>query len=368
MSGDAKAGSTPAGGGQAEGATGNGGPLEVVELDDAIVAALVPERDPRGHKGTYGRILIVAGSLDYLGAALLVSNAAGRAGAGLIRLAVPASLQPLVAGRFLEATTVALPEESPGIVDPEAAAARLDDVEHDALVVGPGLRAGAPTIELVMRLLGSPGGTSADRAGAGGHEARAPAPALVDAEALNSLAKTGRWWERVRRPCVLTPHVGEFGRLRGDAAAAAGGHDAGRDLVADDDARAAAALDAARGWGQVVVLKGAKSVIAAPDGSVARAPFENPALASGGTGDVLSGTIGALLAQGLAPFDAARVGVYLHGVAGESVRERIGDAGLLASDLPDEIARARRHLARYRERRRGGRRVGFVLARPEEDP
>ena len=94
------------------------------------------------------------------------------------------------------------------------------------------------------------------------------------------------------------------------------------------------------------MLKGAKTVIAAPDGAVAVAPFENPAMATGGTGDVLAGTIGALLAQGLAPFDAARLGVYLHGLAGDAVRERIGDAGLLASDLPDGLALARKRLAR----------------------
>jgi ADP-dependent NAD(P)H-hydrate dehydratase / NAD(P)H-hydrate epimerase len=108
-------------------------------------------------------------------------------------------------------------------------------------------------------------------------------------------------------------------------------------------------------------LKGARTVIAEPDGQVAVAPFENPALATGGTGDVLSGVLGALLAQGLVPFDAARMGVYLHGLAGETVRERLGDAGLLASDLPDPIALARRRLAGIAERRKGGKRVGFGL-------
>ena len=115
-------------------------------------------------------------------------------------------------------------------------------------------------------------------------------------------------------------------------------------------------------WGQVVVLKGAKTVIAAPDGSVAIAPFENPALASGGTGDVLSGTIGSLLAQGLEPFAAARLGVYLHGLAGDAVRERFGDAGLLASDLPEAIAIARKRLAADRRAKATGGRLGFGRA------
>jgi hydroxyethylthiazole kinase-like sugar kinase family protein len=131
------------------------------------------------------------------------------------------------------------------------------------------------------------------------------------------------------------------------------------DLVADDTARVKAARDAAATWGQVVVLKGAATVIAAPDGSVAIAPFENPALATGGTGDVLAGAIGSLLAQGLAPFAAARLGVYLHGLAGDGARERFGDAGLLASDLPEGIALARKRLAAAAERRRARGRLGF---------
>ena len=107
------------------------------------------------------------------------------------------------------------------------------------------------------------------------------------------------------------------------------------------------------------MLKGARTVIAAPDGAVSVAPFENPGLASGGTGDVLSGTIGGLLAQGLPPFDAARLGVYLHGLAGDLVRERIGDAGLLAGDLPDALPMGRKRLAAIAERERSGRRLGF---------
>jgi NAD(P)H-hydrate repair Nnr-like enzyme with NAD(P)H-hydrate dehydratase domain len=131
------------------------------------------------------------------------------------------------------------------------------------------------------------------------------------------------------------------------------------DLVADDAARVAAARDAAGTWGQVVVLKGAATVVASPDGSVAIAPFENPALATGGTGDVLSGAIGAFLAQGLDPYAAARLGVYLHGLAGDAARERFGDAGVLASDLPEGLALARKRLAAAAERRRAGGRLGF---------
>jgi ADP-dependent NAD(P)H-hydrate dehydratase / NAD(P)H-hydrate epimerase len=318
-------------------------PEGVVKLDDEIAGSLLPSRPARGHKGSFGKLLVVAGSLDYAGAALLVCRAAGRSGAGLVTLAVPESLQPLFAAKVVEATTMGLPEDDVEEIDPEPAIARILDHEHDAIVVGPGLRPGLATAELVRELIEVAG---PDRA-----------PIVLDAEALRSLASMDGWWEGGHRPAVLTPHAGEFARLR-----AGTGRDPGDDgdLADDDAARVAAARDAARTWGQVVVLKGAATVIAAPDGETAIAPFENPALASGGTGDVLAGAIGSLLAQGLDPYAAARLGVYLHGLAGDQVRERFGDAGLLASDLPDGIALARKRLAAAEERRAAKGRLGFA--------
>jgi NAD(P)H-hydrate epimerase len=323
-------------------------PIEGADvLDDAIASGLLPVRDKRGHKGTFGKVLVLAGSLDYAGAAFLVCRAAGRSGAGLVTLAVPESLQPLFAAKVIEATTMALPEDDVEEVDPEPALARILDHEHDSIVIGPGLRPGLATTELVRLLLAS------------GDDAAAPI--VLDAEALRSLATMEAWWDGDHRPSVLTPHAGEFARLR-----AGSGRDPGEDgdLDGDDVARARAARDAAVTWRQVVVLKGAKTVIAAPDGSLAIAPFENPALATGGTGDVLAGAIGSLLAQGLVPFAAARLGVYLHGLAGDAVRERIGDAGLLASDLPDAIAIARKRLAGIAERRAAGGKLGFTARLP----
>jgi hydroxyethylthiazole kinase-like uncharacterized protein yjeF len=286
---------------------------------------------------------VIAGSLDYAGAALLVCRASGRAGAGLVTLAVPESLQPLFASKVVEATTMALPEDDGEEVDPEPALAKILDNEHDALVIGPGLRpslAGADQLRLIL--------TQPEEGG--------NPPAVLDAEALRTLASVGEWWTGVTRPCVLTPHAGEFARLRSGA-----GHDPADDgdLSEDDDARVRAAAAAAGEWGQVVVLMGANTVIAAPDGATAMAPFENPAMATGGTGDVLAGTIGALLAQGLAPFDAARLGVWIHGQAGELVRDRLGDAGLLAGDLPEALPIVRKRLAGIAERQRAGRRLGF---------
>jgi NAD(P)H-hydrate epimerase len=171
----------------------------------------------------------------------------------------------------------------------------------------------------------------------------------LDAEALNSLAVTEKWWDTVRRPLVLSPHPGEFKRLE-DA-----------DIGDDDAERAERARVAADRWKSVLVLKGPHTVIAAPDGRFLMAPFQNPAMGTGGTGDVLAGILGALLAQKLDPFDAACLAVWLHGVAGEHVRERIGDAGLLAGELPWEVPRIRRHLTEVgKHAAKGSKRVGFT--------
>lgn len=303
---------------------------EMEQLDDRSVAALIPHRDPRSHKGSHGTLIIVAGSLDHLGAALLATQAAARAGAGLVCLALPASLQSLAAGRVPEAVTMGLPERSPLEVEPQAAAEAIMGRDADALLLGPGLRPGEGTAALVLALLRREGG-----------------PAVLDAEALNVLAATPQWWTAVARRAVLTPHPGEFARLDGSP------------VGPDDTERSARAGAAARRWGQVVVLKGAGTVIAAGDGRSSLASFENPALATAGTGDVLAGTVAALLAQGSEPYDAARLGVYLHGVAAERARERLGDAGVLASDLPLLMAGARHDLSRAAGGDRAERRLGF---------
>ncbi len=196
---------------------------DLERLDDRIAALLLPARPVRGHKGTFGKLLVLAGSLDYAGAALLVCRAAGRAGAGLVTLAVPESLQPLFAAKVVEATTMPLVEDDVEEVDPEPALARILDHDHDALVIGPGLRPSLATGELVRGVLGPAGGEDA-------------CPAVVDAEALRTLAAEDGWWEGVRRPSVLTPHAGEFARLR-----AASGISPGADGDLNDGRRGARA-------------------------------------------------------------------------------------------------------------------------------
>jgi NAD(P)H-hydrate epimerase len=314
-----------------------------VVLDDATAAALLPERPARAHKGTFGKVLVIAGSLDFAGAGLLASGAAARAGAGLVVLAVPASLQPVVAARIPEITTRGLAESSPGEVDSDLALADLADVPHDAIVIGPGLAPLSSTDDLVTAVLSA-------------RREPAAVPAIVDAEALNALARREDWAGIIQRPAVLTPHPGEFARLCQADRSMARWADPGD----DDDARAESARAAAGEWGMVVVLKGAHTVIASPEGTVATAPFENPALATAGSGDVLSGTVGAFLGQGLTPWDAARLGVYVHGVAGDAVREVLGDAGATASDLVPQLPLALRRLSRSRG---GGRRpLGFAAS------
>jgi ADP-dependent NAD(P)H-hydrate dehydratase / NAD(P)H-hydrate epimerase len=302
------------------------GDIALLELDDERAARLLPDRSARSHKGSHGRLVCLAGSPDYAGAALLAGLAAARLGTGLVALAVPRALQPVVVGRVPELVTIGLPD------DAEAAAALIEARQPTALLVGPGLGEDEGQAALLDRLI-----------------ARTD-PMVIDGGGLNLLARSGEWWQRARGHAVLTPHPGEFARLDGSA-------------VGDDDReRLERCTAAAQRWGQVVVLKGARTVVAAPDGQAARVPFQNAALASAGTGDVLAGAIGGLLAQGVAPFEAACLGVYLHGAAGERIAERLGDSGLLASDLPLEMALARAQLAR----RRRGQATAVGFGRREE--
>jgi NAD(P)H-hydrate repair Nnr-like enzyme with NAD(P)H-hydrate dehydratase domain len=246
-----------------------------------------------------------------------------------VTLASVESLQPLFAAKVVEATTLSLPEDDVEEVDPEEALARILDHDHDALVVGPGLKPSLSMTALIRGLLG------ADEDGE-------PVPAVLDAEALRSLATVDGWASDVAARCVLTPHVGEFLRLR-----AADGNDPEKmgNLVFDDARRIAAAREAAgsgaRWWSSRARARSSPNPAAGRRCRLSRTRRWPAA----GTGDVLAGTIGALLAQGLGTFEAAQLGVYLHGMAGEAVRARLGDAGLLASDLGPELPLARKRLA-----------------------
>ncbi len=295
------------------------------------VADRLPRRPPDAHKGTFGKALIVAGSVNYTGAAWLAGSAATHVGTGLVTLAVPGSLHDALAAHLHETTWVILPHDM-GVIAEDAAHIVPEYAQnYDALLVGPGLTQEESTVAFVAKLL-VPGAWNARKGALGfvpsdseegssaGDSVSLP-PLVVDADALNALAKIEGWYNYLPRNSILTPHPGEMARLCGLTT---------KEVQAQ---RWQLAREKAQEWGQIVLLKGAHTVIAAPDGRLAVLPFANPALATAGSGDVLAGTIVGLLAQGLEPFDAAVCGGFLHGLAGEFARTDIGEAGVVAGDL-----------------------------------
>ncbi len=279
-------------------------------LTQRWVAEHLPPRSPRAHKGTFGRVLVVAGSTEYAGAALLTGLGAARTGAGLVCLATAESVGARLLGAVPELTGMLLPEEAPGLVAPPGWRRLASEApRYDALAVGPGLGHAPSTQRRTRSFL-----------------ADLKVPAVVDADGLNALSEARAWWRSLPFAGVLTPHPGEFARLSGQPRAAGA-------LAEDDDARAAAAGEAAIRWGQTLVLKGARSLVATPDGEILRSDVATPALATAGSGDVLAGCIAAFLAAGCDPVTAAGCGVAVHGAAGLLAEERIGRAGVIARDI-----------------------------------
>lgn len=302
--------------------------LEVMTAN--MVRDWLPPRPSYAHKGTFGRALIVAGSSNYTGAARLAGAAATRAGAGLVTVALPASIHAPIAAALPEATYLLLPNQM-GVISEPAVQVLVDETEgYDALLIGPGLSQERKTIAFVKQLLG---GTHSRSVGFSAADAPPPKqrtlpPLVIDADGLNILSQLADWPDRLPPESVLTPHPGEMSRLM-DASIA--------DVQAD---RVEVTRDRAAEWKQVIVLKGAYTVVAAPDGRINLAPFANPGLATGGTGDVLAGIIVALRAQGLPPFEAAAAGVYLHGLAGELAQREHSAAGMTAGDLITSLPQA----------------------------
>lgn len=296
------------------------------------IAALLPKRPASGHKGTFGKALIVAGSANYPGAAALASIAAYRAGAGLVHLAAAAVVGHVVASQAPEPVHTVLPSDL-GALTPAAVPVLKPLLDsHSALLLGPGLGTDKHTVEFVELLLaGKPVGRRTIGFGTAPKsepEEGWQLPRLVlDADGLNAVAALNNSLDFLPKNSILTPHPGEMSRLTGLSTA---------EINAD---RWGVARRFAREWGQIVVLKGAFTVLAHPDGALAVSPFAEPALATAGSGDVLAGCIVGLLAQGLAPWDAARAGVYLHALAGRLAAKAIGPA-LLASDISAQLPRA----------------------------
>lgn len=273
--------------------------------DDASIAALLPQRPRRVHKYAAGKVLVLGGSRQYAGAPVLAALAALRAGAGAVVLGVPVSLRPVIASRTGDIVLQALAENERGTIGMEALGQINERIGWaDAVVIGPGLGRDPETDALVREIF-----------------ATCAAPLVVDADALTALrGRSSRLWKRPG-PTILTPHAGELGSLLDQPAG---------DV---DTARVTVACDSAKRFHGIVVLKGASTVCAHPDGRSFVNTTGNPGMATIGTGDVLAGVIGALLAQRVGPMESAAAGVYLHGRAGDLAAQRFGERSLLASDL-----------------------------------
>lgn len=328
--------------------------VQVTNTTAEQVRGLLPARPADANKGTFGSVLIVAGSLNYIGAAVLSTLGAMRIGVGLATLATPIELLPIVAAKLTECTFLPLPADM-GILTERSVKPLFDALterQYKALLVGNGLGHEKETLNFMRGVLQDKAVTAPARARAERHvgfglprhaepskpeeaeEDKTPGlpPLVLDADGLNLLHQIEGWAERLPADTILTPHPGEMARLL----------DSDVETVQAD--RVGTAQRAAAEWKAIVVLKGANTVIAAPDGRVAVNPAASAALATAGTGDVLAGCIAGLLAQGLAPFDAAVAGVFVHGQAGLLVAEELGDAGVLAGDVAEALPHALREI------------------------
>jgi len=285
-------------------------------LDELEVQTLLPERSAVGHKGKFGHLLVLAGSPGKTGAAALAGNAAVRSGCGLVTVATPAAVHDIIEVKLTEAMSCPLADQN-GLLS-LSAQAQIEQllVDRQALAVGPGLGQSTELAELIKNLVSS-----------------ATVPMVIDADGLNLLAdQLECLQERSGHPLILTPHPGEMARLTGLTVS---------EVEAD---RFEVAKKFAAKYGVILLLKGARTLIVAPDGRVNINSTGNDGLASGGSGDVLTGLIGGLLAQGLDGFSAATLGAWLHGRAAELVANLQGTAGMAASDLLPQLPVARQGL------------------------
>ncbi|SVA25086.1 uncharacterized protein METZ01_LOCUS77940 [marine metagenome] len=286
--------------------------IDVNVITAGHAASLVPRRLVDSNKGTFGRTMVVGGSENYSGAPGLAGAAAARAGAGLVTLAVPQSITYTANRLVPEATLLPLYDVDGEILDGWSSARLIYEslYRYSALLVGCGLGMSRQTRILIDCLILS--------------NMHLP-PLVIDADGLNIISKFYKWWDRLPEQSILTPHVGEMSRLTGLSV---------KQIQSD---RLGVVKTYSKEWRKVVVLKGANTLVGEPNGSVWISGVANPALASAGTGDVLSGIISGFASQGLGLADSAVLGVYVHGAAGGVISERTGPSGLLASDLLLEL-------------------------------
>ncbi|MFN2273849.1 MAG: NAD(P)H-hydrate dehydratase, partial [Anaerolineales bacterium] len=298
--------------------------------DESFVNPLMPPRPRDSHKGTFGTVVITAGSINFPGAAVLAGTAAYRIGAGLVTLATVKDVQLGMMGALPEATWLILPDEMGVIAENAAEILQQGLRKATALLIGPGFGTDRTTRAFLDRLLTS-GEIGRDKIGFLHGESTSAGktslpPCVVDADGLKLLAGVEDWPDRLPQISVLTPHPGEMSNLTG--------------LEIDEiqSERVRIASEYARQWRHVVILKGAFTIVAAPDGRQALIPFATSALAHAGTGDVLSGMVAGLVAQGMEPYSAAVLGAYLHGRAGElAAAWHQTTASVMAGDVADFI-------------------------------
>lgn len=272
-----------------------------------MVRVLLPARRSDTHKGTYGRVLVVAGSVGFTGAAVLATRGALRTGSGLVTVAVPQTIYPIVAAAIIEGMPAPLPDAAGALASEALAKVEELAAAADVVAVGPGLGRGPGAGRVVEGLLAG------------------QRPLVIDADGLNVLAGRTRPLEQPHAPAVLTPHPGELGRLTGNSV----------DAVQRD--RLGAVRSAATRFRSVLVLKGARTLVAAPDGEAFIVPTGNPGMATGGMGDVLTGAVASLIGQGLKPVHAAYTAAYLHGLAADQIAHERGMVGMLASEVADYL-------------------------------
>ncbi len=285
----------------------------ILLITAASANRVIPVRRPSAHKGTFGHAGIIAGSVGKTGAAALAAKAALRMGTGLVTVATPSSVNDTLEAKLLEAMTVPMPETTARTL----ARSGLDRLlafasTRSAIAIGPGLTTHPETVDLVQALI-----------------KQMEKPCVLDADALNALAGHASLLTECKVPPILTPHPGEMARLEVEATP--------QSVNAD---RIGIASRFARERGVFLVLKGARTVVAGPDGMVAICPTGNPGMATAGTGDVLTGMIVGLLAQGVPQWEAACAATYIHGAAGDLTAAAQGQAGMIAGDVVDEIPHA----------------------------
>ena len=308
-------------------------PLEVATPSE--LRTWLPDRPLDAHKGTFGRVIIVAGSVNFPGAAALAGLGAYRIGAGLVTLATPSSLQVLIAPRLPEATWILLPHELGAISAAAVDVLRREFSNADAFLLGPGFGQDPATAAFLDQLLFGRQEMHRPRIGFIHQQEQAASdpstlpPCVVDADGLKLLASLPDWPSRLPAPSVLTPHPGEMAVLTGE------------DIESVQADRVKMASKWAKTWGHVVVLKGAFTVVAGPEGKVSLNPIATPALARAGTGDVLAGAIVGLMGQGVDAYRSAVLGAYLHGRAGQLAAVSVGsEASVLAGEVADGLPAA----------------------------